>query len=309
MSTGYDDGGSTRLVCVGPPDATPDSVISDPSTPSPPGSLIPNVFYGGGEHAYNAVSQATVGVNDVSLELWFKPVRPSNQDQGWRISLSDVGSPSTERFLVYTNPGATSAHAEYQPGGTANYFTIAPKWSYLVARWDRDLQVEIWIDGVQEHQAALADAAGPTNWGALEFYPPFVSTPSALADDENLNWAVGPLALHTGLLTAAQQLSSMRRRGIQLLGATLAAYDWRGVTGHTGWEFSIDSLEIGIRDTFEQSYHEPGCPTGADGTVVIPDISGNGRDVTLSTLATYPAVAAFQADRGRCAFSRDIFFR
>lgn len=331
MSTGYTDGDGAlaRLVCVGPPDAGGNagrhSGVANPA--GDPADMVPNILYGAqgnvATSGYNTVPALTMGVGDFSFEMWMKNILPSSWDTGsfyWGLFLSGT---IAESIYLAPNWGAFGGvEAFYNPAGFVGYLSDPPDgWFHVAANFDRNVQLELYINGTLQGVSALPDIGAPTNWGAHDFYPGWHTAPWDDGDWPTVG--MGPCAVHQVLLTPAQMLESVRRKHVQLLGTTMAAYDWRGLRGYTGWEFDRTLMAEGVdaragnglgtgalRNGFPAS-ESPACPLGALGDVVVPDLSGNGNDITMWTLPAYTRWDTVPANLlyGRCAFGHDLFFR
>jgi hypothetical protein len=185
-------------------------------------------------------------------------------------------------------------------------------WHYYVSTVDRDGLLTVYRDTLQQVTVDISPSAANSLGATCEYWG--ASRYSGTADA--LSVAVGPTALHTGLLSAAQMGDSFQRRHVQLLATTQAAYDWRGITGQTGWDahFSnVNDASAADPDTITHIQQQVGClgggqfaatastgrfpfsfaaPIGPSGFVVVPDLSGNDRFLTIPTITAYGCTAA-----------------
>jgi hypothetical protein len=206
-------------------------------------------------------------------------------------------------------------------------FALAiPSWNHHVVNYDRDGNMELYRNGVD------VGAFGPfainnANLGTMAF--------AALVgadNDVNLEWfdwhdadltewdfghfngIIGPVAVHTGagsLLTVAQMRASMERRYVNLLATTAVLFDWRSPRLVSGWDGDRTHIIRGISDW---ATNPIAAPEGVDGTIVVPDLSGNGNDWILTTRPEYnstgiTAFAGGLTGLSCFAFASDPFFK
>lgn len=316
MASGYDEDGTLeRLVCVSPPDAGGGGASE----------IIPSTFFSVSHNGYTPFDLA-LGVGDFSFEFWVRHVPNSQNGPGapgivntvQLFGISEVAVVATQVppaadvdidasvYSSFTPAGslATWYGGQEPPGGITNWVHgTKVNWQHVVANFDRNVQMEVLVDGVSIGVDALADAGAPENILAHPFHFGDMVI-DVIGAGNNPRSAFGPMALHQVILTAAQIRESMGRKHVQLLATTMCAYDWRGVTGHTGWETDVTLMEPGLTELSSRCSETVVAPKGTNGDVVIPDLSGNARDIALWTAPVYTAAAP-----GRCAFGADPFFR
>lgn len=323
MSTGYDEDGSIpSLVCVGPPDGGGvgggGGGSGGGSTVLPPDGFIPNCFINGREvdGALSAVADTVpVGLSDFSMEMWAIPFGISlNRDIASDEVFSLIGNNSG--FHVEGNgPVATGVLIRsYFAWTGANIngarIRMGDGWRYYVINFDRSGLMTLYMDGVVQDTVDISAAVA---WNSAAQRIERACRYSAIV-------ATGPVAYHhTTLLSGAQMRDSMRRRGVQLLATTQGAWDWRNLRGHTGWEmnpviraadtppgangwWNFGDLDIPNRP-IPMNW---ATPIGVTDEVIVPDISGNGIDLVLSTDTVYTLAAG---TREGCTFGADPFFR
>jgi len=122
---------------------------------------------------------------------------------------------------------------------------------------------------------------------------------------------LGPTAMHNRLMTDAEILESYQERRVQNIAAVTQIYwDWREVTGNATWDMDETHAIAAIRSTLSTPI---GIPEGADGTVTVPDGSGNDNDIAVYTRATYDDLEGaldIAADvRGWIGFLSDPFWK
>jgi hypothetical protein len=190
-----------------------------------------------------------------------------------------------------------------------------------VVNFDRDGNMELWRDGVENDNVAInntnlgtmafaswvgADNDGGTGWEEWHDDDP------TEWDFKHFNGIIGPVAAHAGsLLTAAQMRESIERRYVRLGPTTALLLDWRSPREVQGWDGDRTHIIRGISD---YATNPIAAPEGTDGTIIVPDLSGNGNDWLLTTRPVYNptgvgAFAAGAAGLSCCAFASDPFFK
>ena len=115
-------------------------------------------------------------------------------------------------------------------------------------------------------------------------------------------------------MNAAEMRDSMERRYVSLNANTQLLLDWRQPQEVQGWDGNKDNIIRGITDYATVPI---AAPEGVDGTIIVPDLSGNGNDWILTTREEYdttvPAgllVNDFTViGLSCCAFASDPFFQ
>lgn len=189
---------------------------------------------------------------------------------------------------------------------TGPYFPVPTQgWHHYALNYDRVGNLEIFIDGISVATVAIdnIDAGNArfyaltTNSGTLADCDvsddPLINPPGELSLVHAFG-LVGPVAAHSSLLTAAQLRSSLRGKRVQNLATTVINWNWRNIEGHTGWETDQTRIVAKAVDYLA----EVAAPLGVNGTVVVPDMSGNGNDYVLPTTAAYGTPTADKANVG-----------
>jgi len=320
MATGYDEDGSIeRLVCASPPDGSGGGANGGAN------EIVSNIFFSVGQNGYIPFD-LTLGVGDFSFEFWVRHVPTSQNGAGapgivstvQLFGISEVAVVATQVLpaadvdidpSVYSTFNASGTLATWYggqepPGGVTDWVHgTKVDWQHVVANFDRNVQMDVLVNGASIGVDALTDAGAPENILAHPFHFGDMVI-DVIGAGNNPRSALGPVALHQVVLTAAQIRESMGRKHVQLLGTTMCAYDWRNIVGHTGWEVDATLMEPGLAELSSRCSESVVSPEGPNGDVVIPDLSGNGRDIALWTAPVYTAAAP-----SRCAFGSSSFFR
>lgn len=274
------------------------------------GEFLPNVFTGMWPWD-TSPPQFNLGAGNFCFEGWYCWKTLDNQPPDFYCQtgfITDVAYPNNRVAVLEFNSGGRSI-ATYDNDPLAAPGEIQTGWGGALSGWhhiavncNRAGNMDLIFDGVVQLSVVINNTPC-----VLARFVPLSSEQRNIADldvadpvDHNAPVVVGPIAAHTGLLTAAQLQDSVRGRRVQNLATTLVYYDWRRVEGQAGWEFDqdrmIDAVGWWIREL------PVGAPMGAAGTVVVPDLSGNGNDWTLPTLAAYTEVTA---NKSRVGFLTD----
>lgn len=328
MARGWDRGGtlrndssSNRLFCGVPPGAGPKAgaglgVVE-------PGMFKPNSF-AGLYPADESPPLMVLGANNFSFEFWAciryvwtfvpdnwpyvgflaPPAGPFRLMPSAAVTLMQLGANPEPVAGGYYVADVTAG----APVGTP--WPICPfGWFHVAINFERALNMSIYINGV------LSGAVGMDALPIVDcrFYP-FVNqlphddpeTVPERYDVDTLNYAIGPIAMHMGLMTAEQISNSYLGRRVQNIATTQICWDWRLIEGHTGWEMDVNKIMPIIRNNI-RSVGLAG-PLGVNGTVTVPDLSGNGNDWVIPTSATYSNVIA-DANMSRTGFFSDPFWR
>ena len=124
---------------------------------------------------------------------------------------------------------------------------------------------------------------------------------------------VGPVAMHSRLMTNAEIQDSYRNRKVQNISSvSFINFDWRKIEGQTGWDTDWSRMMLGHK------YGLPvaaGAPQGAATTVSVRDQSGSGNHWTIPTIADYadynaPTIGGTEIEDGLwpMPFGVDPFF-
>lgn len=276
-----------------------------------------------------------LGIADFSIEFWH---RAENIGGGLGVTDDcDVGfwrNPTDGANAAF---GATWYKYPNDAWDRSIYRTIAPLaplaveiaaaadigWHHHAVNFDRDGDMELYRDAVlgdndainNENIATMAFAAwvGADNDLNADWFDWHDADP-AVFDFGHFNGIIGPVAVHTGagsLLTVAQMRDSMERRYVNLFARTALLFDWRQPQGVVGWDGDRANIIRGISD---YATNPIAAPEGVDGTVIVPDLSGNDNDWILTTRPQYnpTGVTAFAGGLvglSCCAFASDAFFQ
>lgn len=317
MTTGFDH--ARDILCESGPGSASSRGASDLDKP--------NVFCGMRMDGIGAGSFA-MGTSDFAIEYWlcnkaYELGDPSHQGQ------TIVGFASIVSSAVFFRAGAN--HSGMTPVG--QYFDgvgrvstgdgpIEVDWHHYVLNYDRSGNLSLIMDGATQGTVAI----NTTSLASFPFYP-LSGLNSGDEDDLVFLARVGPVAVHSGtLLTAAQINTSIQNRYVNNLSQTILLYDWKGIFGHTGWttgdpvnttlEDEENALATELPGAITYRLRDPFyAPVGANGTVVVPDLSGSGNDFAVPTAATYTAVSYTssslgnpQAAQAQAIFGSDHFF-
>lgn len=313
MARGWDSGnifGTSRILCALPPGGAAEAGGGNENgTILGPNALIPNVSCGLWPRDATP-PEFNLGAGNFSLELWYcmKTLENTAPDRWCHTGfMTDVGTRAVGTIMFSTD-GWVLAEYDNDPGNLPNRIRTAwsqeaPGWHHAAVNFTRLGNMEFFVDGISRAAVAINN----TPCVPARFCPPATYTSNDPTADTN-NWGLqnspvvaGPIAAHTGVLTQAQLESSVRGRRVNNLPTTLVNWNWRGIRGHTGWQFDMDRIimmtwawldNVGV-----------GAPIGAPGTVVVPDVSGNGNDWVLPTLATYGTITAQKSPTGFLADS------
>lgn len=276
-----------------------------------------------------------VGLDDLSFEFWFKTDNVGSADLTADIMnigflydpvLAQWRGPGT--FQLYPNSAVFRVIFYALPTNIiADLTPSVSGWRHHAINCDRDGNMTYYVDGILADTVAIAGSAA-VNLGSPPFAP-FIG----MALDNHTGWddwhendltdwdwthangIMGPIAVHIGsFLSVAQIQTSIERRFVNLKATTQLLYDWREPEGVTGWDGDRTHIIRGITDYKGEPL---AAPEGADGTVIVPDLSGNGNDWTLQTRAVYSTVMPTGVDwnnwtipgRANCAFVSDPFFQ
>ena len=323
-----------RSHCSGPPGAAPED------------GFVPNCFAGmASRSSLNVLRYPMIllaGV-DFSIEFWHRSENlgggigvTDDCDVGfWRNPTTDANSAFGATWYKYPNDAFDRCIyrtvAPLAPLAVEDAGTAVPGWHHHVVNFDRDGDMTLWRDAVITGEAigtpfainaeligtmAFAAWVGADN-DANSDWTDWHDADLTEFDFGHFNGIVGPVAVHTeaggagSLMTAAEMQVSIENRFVRNDANTVLIFDWREPEGLTGWDGDRSNIIRGISDYATVPI---AAPEGADGTVIVPDVSGNGNDWTLTTRPTYNATgvtpfAGGLAGLSCCAFGSDPFFR
>jgi hypothetical protein len=320
MSTGYDPGGTERLLCA---------EVGDAESSGECGEGFPSTFLG--LAAFKDVTPTppalALGTSDFSIEVWAK-VRDTSDNILVMYTGFQVDDPTFARRTVagfnwalgssVTGVFDNRGFMEEPPAtltGFVNTTHIAPlrlgRWDHYVLNFDRDALLTAYVNGTARVNVSIISENG--DLGTQGFWPLNPSGgldpgggPSVGLDDPTnrrpANIVMGPIATHNRLLTTAEMQESYQSRRVQIIpGVTQIAYNWE-VEGEDCWEYDIDRQ----LDTFRGNDQlVVGAPVGTDGDVFVRDQSGNERHWVLPGIKTSYGTAT--ADKPLVAFGFERF--
>jgi hypothetical protein len=289
---------------------------------------MPNCFCGFAD-VYNNFARfptIAVGAANYCFEFWHRVHRTQSpfSDETATVGFTLGGVADTQhragaRMEIWTD--GSDARLLYDgafpaaPGLVTAFWTTTPGWHYFAVNVDRAGNITLYRDGVNIAAVAIDNV----NQGTLPFLPwvgadwdanTVWSDWHAAVNEDHFNGIIGPVAVHTGtLLTDAQMALSMAQRYPRNIAQTQLLYDWRRVLNLTGWEGNPANIINGIS---RYSTIPIAAPEGTDNTVVVPDLSGNGNDWTLTTRAAYNStgIGVFTLTGLSClAFGSDSYFQ
>ncbi|GAH67948.1 unnamed protein product, partial [marine sediment metagenome] len=252
---------------------------------------------------------------DIDIGFWEDPPDAPGGSEGTGVFYI---YPDNDAFRVFFGSAPTAVNGTLSPA--------LPDWRHHAVNCDRSGNMTYYVDGVLADTDDISGSVA-NNLGTV----PFVCLVGA-DTDVHLGWddyhedlpdwdfghspgVMGPVAVHVaGFLTVAQMQQSIERRYVNELATTVLLYDWRTPAGLTGWDGDKTHIIRGITDYKGLPL---AAPEGTDGTIVVPDLSGNGNDFTLTTRAAYNTVIPTGVDvnnfgiigRSCCAFASDPFFK
>lgn len=341
MSTGFsdDDGTIRRLLCAGPPDGGAgglatggpgESAAAATTGESPSGAIasqvgpsdfVPNCCINGHDPGAFAISSdvAPVGpwLDDFALEAWAMPlglglVGDTTGAPLIGFGTDDIVGNGEGGGLDFRGSPTVAVRGVWQAAVlvTGAWVTLPAGWHLYTLNCDRSANMTLYIDGITQNTTDISASVAETI-GNEQFF----------RDDSGAaTLATGPIAWHEVLLTDAQIADSLGRKGVQLLAATQGAWDWRNLTGMTGWETRpayIPDLYYNYGPNVDQPITMPwAVPLGTDDRtlptvqafpVQCPDLSGQGLTLYVSTRPAY--TTATPAPGGGHSFGSDPFWR
>lgn len=291
---------------------------------SPPGvqGFRPNVFCGLFP-ADDTPPEVAVGVADFSIELWFCQRRYGYTTAPDAVCVSGMLKPFGDfrwegGAIRWGSGTGLTCQGRYDdvPGvappfiQTANCY-LAPGWNHCVANFDRSGNLDVYTNGMLRNSVAInaldmgnariyayaIEWAGAGAWAATEWATP-----------EYTMGVVGPFAAHRRLMTVDEIEDAYWGKRVQNFGAagSFVVWDWRLIEGVTAWEFDTSKIVPKTREALTLA--GIGAPIGANGTVIVPDLSGSGNHWTLPTDTSYTDSNVALA-RSQTAFLSDPFWR
>lgn len=306
MSSIWDEG--NIIHCAGPPGVPPG--IPDGGGAGDESGFVPNCFCGLVTNSENLlaarVPQFTLAGNNCAIEVWLcsKVVDGVDWDAEEETAigimtdglLAGVPSPAAAIEMQPPTPRVRGRTEQGVYGGSNRSSTavLIPGWHYYCFNVTQGGNIELFLDGVSQGVNAINVAnvpilyflpfigmnGDPTNWWNWHEDPPDSVFSHVMG-------RCGPIAYHQGAgapLTAAEMHDSMAQRYPRNVAETQLIYDWRTVGGVQGWDGDRANIIRGIEEFIEVPI---AAPEGVDGTVVVPDMTGNGNDFILRTRAAY----------------------
>ncbi len=314
MSTGWDQGGTPRLICA------------DPSE-----NIVANVFIG--ESPWRGATPSPtppaidLGTTDHSIEFWVKwkfGNSPGDDLFFYSMFLRHSGGFGRSQFGIQWLTGAPNFTVAINGVGSIPNISAGQTgvWGHYCLNMDRSADLEVFINNVSEGTDDISGSAA-VDLGSSDFYPLIYEEPLKLATNQGFadgpnTWAsnaispviLGPIAVHNRLMTAAEREASRVSVGVQDFGSsvTLLRYNW-DVSGETGWDRDLAH----ILNAFRVGASTPmAAPTGTEPDVIVVDQSGNGNHYPLAVASSYPATGAnvteVAANKASVALGSDTFF-
>jgi len=336
MSRGWDRGGlsigdnsSWRLICGS--GAGPDGCEGV-------GTFFrPNVLAGHCPFDGSGPEIVGLGLSDVAVEWWHcwkiyssiptvvgdmgpmlaRFIGPGFADWNMRIVPAWVGLPWLPTDIsVGLDPDDT-----IPPGITtmANIPIAVDRWSHVAANFDRNGNMDTYVNGQLLSSMAIG-AMVLEVFQATRYYANTVANTdpanyNGVLDDMTTyhakRYIVGLTAFHSRLLTVGEIRSSHLGKRVQNFGVpdTVVHWDWRNIERLDGepicWEFGETNTHHSTLIGLEGK--GMAMPTGAPGTLRVPDLSGSGNHWVLPTLATYQRTVALD-ELSSTAFLYDGFW-
>ena len=306
MSRGWDlggargyDGSSWRLICADPP--------------GPGGAIRPNVFCG--LCPWDATPPAiNLGVANYSIEAWFSWKLHANVlgDMLWRIGflapfgvfLQQMGCISLQNLVWMANAGYDDVPGVAPIPIETPLVDVPGGWVHLAVNFNRAGNMTLYVNGALLGTIAI----NANNQGSVRFYAlTGYWNDRAGYDADWADWTgwsqcrgvMGPIAAHRRLLTLPEIQESIRAKRVNNFGAANSwlVWDWRLIERLDGAPVTWDTDETHVLHAIRAGLQERGlaAPTGAAGTIRIPDLSGSGNHWVLPTVATYGATTATKA--------------
>lgn len=271
-----------------------------------PDQFVPNCVVNTlSSNRFDAGVTLTIGLQDYAWEGWVMPFGPGPD------SRMHIG-------LMYTGASANGLHFDMNDAGVGPYVyssfvmvgtysvtgakvAVTPGWHHYAVNYDRSNLATVYIDGTSVDTVDISAWVAQNNNQAW-----YVSLGAGSTDTTPM--AIGPMAFHLNtLLTTAQLADSLVNRYVQSSAATYGLWDPRYVVGPTGWDSDpthfADRLYMQGIAADQQIPIPFAAPEGANGTVVLPDLSGNGRDLDMVTAAAYTT-----ASQAYVTFGTDPFW-
>ncbi len=322
---GWSSEGTPRLICSDPPGG--DGGDGGDGT----ASFTPNVLLGfasgyleGSPNPY--VSSVNMGTADFSMEMWSLRKYVASPGNTATFDLSGIhrdatGSATAVATLTWNHNGSTVV-ATFRPPSAATVsfsaaISVLGHWEHYAVNYDRDGNMELFINAVSAGTASIAALSANTILGTVHPY----SQVSVTLNGAFNNWSpiaitsqeVGPFAIHSRLMTQAEMENSYRNKKVQnIASVSTLVYYWDKIERETGWDVDMDNLML----AYKAGLKVPAAsPEGVLGTVIVPDQSGNGNNWPLSTAADYSSRGAGTgystagAGKWAVAFGSDPFFR
>lgn len=320
MSTGWDPGGSSRLICA--------QIGAGSGAAAGPEDMEPNAFIGEGPWRGATPSptppSVALSTTDWSIEWWAKWKYGDAPDGDFRwmsFFLYDDTGTASRRLGVRWDHNAPTFDISVGTGGSVGFINNVASdqigvWNHHCINVDRSANLEVFVANASKGTDDIS-AASATDLGTNDFFPLiYEGTDNADLDSANGLTAtsicpvvIGPIAFHNRLMTAAERELSRVGRTVQDLtsSVTIIRYNWE-VSGESGWDTDLGHMLNSYRIGASMPL---GAPTGTEPDVIVVDKSGNGNHSPIPAAASYsdegltaPAVAD---NKAAVAFGIDSF--
>ncbi len=323
---GWSSEGTPRLICANPPGGSGSFIPSrDSNIVGDSCSFYPNAMVG---IARPNIVPSFNTTSDFSIEIWARwkwtGTSPGSSSSFGRsgISTATGNVNAGEAEILWREDGTTEAvMRNFQSGDDRRLTMTAPQreglWHHYAVNFDRDANMAAFIDGIASGTLDISVHDGRTFDSIINpYWHQNVKGPTtevaAWSTIHSLPVVAGQFALHTRLLTLAEIHNSFRTKGVQnISGASYMVYDWSRVIGEVGWDCDWDRMGQAMKMALPIP---AASPFGVDGTVTVPDLSGNGNDVPVRTSLDYtnftnPYHQADVDNMWPVVFGADPFFR
>ena len=288
------------------PDGTPRLFCG--TTPGGGGDVefIPNVFLGypwsQTQPPSPSLPSITPGTSDFSLEVWARRKLGSSIDDQFVTGIMEdnSGLPVIIAVISWDTSPADTVRAQFDALGAGVPSLISTgsqsptrlgRWSHYVANFDRNANMELFIDTDSKETVSISAQAdsvtGEVHALTADHVDPYHGTSfSGWPEEDNIfPVIIGPMAIHNRLMTNAEIQDSYRNRKVQnISNVSFINFDWRKIEGQTGWDTDWSRMMLGHKFALPVP---AGAPQGAAGTVSVRDQSGSGNHWTIPSVADY----------------------